>query len=191
MNTKQLAKNVKSGAKSGLTAVGGAGKNFANAGWSALPTPVKGVIFVLVGYGIYKVAKELISKSRLNEDSRDSQQEIDGWYQQSQQDNAQQQATMNQTEMKSLANKIWTTMDGYGTRDYDLKQAFKRMKNNADFSGVSKAYGIKTLQPGYGVGWMVSSFRGSMVQCIQDDASSSTIDAINKDLKAKGIKYRV
>lgn len=182
---------IKAKAKSGLDSVAGAGKNFANAGWSALPTPVKGVIFVLVGFGIYKLVKGAISKSRLNDDIRDSKQEVDGWYQQSQIDNAQQQATMNQTEMKQLANKIWVTMDGYGTRDYDLKQAFKRIKNNADFSGVAKAYDVKTLQPGYGIGWMVNSFTGSMVQCIQDDASSSTIDAINKDLKARGIKYRV
>ena len=82
-------------------------------------------------------------------------------------------------------------MDGYGTRDYDLKSAFKAIKNNADFSGTSAAYGVRTLQPGHGVGWMISSFKGTMVQCLEDDVSSSTIEYINKGLQSRGVKYRI
>ena len=186
-----IKNQIKSKASSTGSSIVGAGKNFANQGWSAIPMPVKGVLFLLVGYGVYKLAKNAIGSSRLNEPVRDSKQEIDGWYASLQQDTQQQAPTMSTTQMKSVANKIHTCMDGYGTRDYDLIRAFKQIKNNADFSGVSAAYGVRTLQPGYGVGWMGNSFKGTMVQCIEDDASSSTMNTINAGLASRGIKYRI
>ena len=170
---------------------GNVGKNFANAGWGALPIWAKGIIFIGVGYGIYKLVKNTVGKTRLNDQTRDSKQEVDGWYKSYEEDSALKSPTMSITQQKAFANKIWNAMDGYGTRDYDIKQAFKAIKTNADFSGVNKMYDTRTLQPGHGVGWLVSSFKGTMIQCIQDDASSSTIDAINKILAGNNVKYRV
>jgi len=190
MNKQSITKGMSSTASS----AGRVGKNFANQGWSALPVWGKGIIFVVVGFGVYKLIKSIgraVSRTKLNENTRDSKQEVEGWFKSFQEDSRKEAPTMTNTMMKSLANKIWTAMDGYGTRDYDLKQAFKKIKNNADFSGVQSAYGTKTLQPGHGVGWFVSSFRGTMVQCVQDDASSSTIDDINKTLKSNGVKYSI
>ena len=186
-----MSKNFKSGLKNTASSVKGAGKNFVNQGWSAIPMPVKGILFLIVGYGVYKLSKTLIANSRLDKNTQDVKQETDGWNVEAVKDDKIKKATLSSTQQKSLANKIHSTMDGYGTRDYDLKMAFRKVRNNADFSGLSRAYGRRTLQPGHGMGWMVASFTGSMVQCIQDDASSSTIDFINKELKQKGIKYRV
>tara|TARA_R110000765_G_scaffold280830_1_gene378237 strand:+ start:403 stop:963 length:561 start_codon:yes stop_codon:yes gene_type:complete len=182
---------IQSTASAAGSQVAGAGKNIANAGWSAIPTQYKAVIFLVGGFFIYRAIKTAISNTRLDEDTRDSKQEVDGWYQSAVADNKKAQATMSTTQFKSLANKIWATMDGYGTRDYDLKGAFRQVQNDADFSGLSAAYGVRTLQPGWGSGWYISDFKGTMVQCIEDDASSSTMDDINKQLESRGIKYRV
>lgn len=170
-----------------------AGKTAGNV-WSNLPAWAKGLIViggVVIAYKIVKPIIKAAGNTKLDPQIRDSKQEEQGWYQQAQTDAQSKAPTMNAAQMKALANKIWTTMDGYGTRDYDLINAFKQIKNNADFSGVSAAYGVRTLQPGYGIGWMVASFKGTMIQCIEEDASSSTIDTINKYLSSKGITYQI
>jgi hypothetical protein len=186
--------DIKASMKKAGQQAGNVGKNFANQGWASLPTWAKGVIFVGVGFGVYKLFKSLsgaIGKTKLNEDQRDAKQEVDGWYKSYEEDKAKKPPSMSVTQQKAFANKIWNAMDGYGTRDYDIKQAFKAIKTNADFSGVNKMYGTRTLQPGHGIGWAVSSFRGTMIQCLQDDASSTTLDAINKILAGNKVKYRV
>jgi hypothetical protein len=187
MTNKSISQGMKKTGKS----LAGAGKTFANAGWSGIPTWGKTILFLGVGYLGYRVIKTAISNSRLDANTRDTKQEVDGWFKSYQEDSKANPPKMSVTMQKSLANKIHTAMDGYGTRDYDLKQAFKQIKTNADFSGVNAMYGTRTLQPGHGVGWMISSFKGTMIQCIEDDVSSSTIDEINKGLKARGIKYSV
>jgi hypothetical protein len=162
-----------------------------NGVWKSLPIWVKGVIIVGGGFLTYRVVNGIIKNSKLNPKTRDSKQEEEGWYTSASQDNATKPATLSKTQMKAISNKIHNIMDGYGTRDYDLVNVFKSIKNNADFSGVAAAYGIKELQPGYGTGWFLPSFKGTMIECIQEDVSSSTIDTINKYLKSKGIKYTV
>ena len=161
-----------------------------------LPVWAKGIIVVgvlFVGYKIYKTVAKTIGKSKLNEESRDSIQELDGWYTELTQanSNSSTKATLTPAAMKALANKIENCMDGYGTRDYDIKQAFKTIINNADFAGVAAAFGTRTIQAGRGTGWLSGDARGTMVQMLQEEADSSTIDAINKQLNANGIKYRV
>jgi len=162
-------------------------------GWKGLPGWVKGIIIVGGAVVVYKVGKKLLTETRLNADIRDSIQEEQGWNQEYQEEQAGPvKATLSKTSMKQVANKLHNAMDGYGTRDYDIKTTFKgRIKNNADFAGVQAAYGVRTLQPGHGVGWMVPSYKGTLTQCLENDASSSTIDYINKLMKARNIKYRI
>jgi hypothetical protein len=161
-----------------------------------LPAWAKGVVFIglaFVAYKVYKGVSKTVGKSKLNEESRDSIQEIEGWYKELTQENSSSstKATLTPAAMKALANKIENCMDGYGTRDYDIKQAFKQIKNNADFAGVAAAFGTRTIQAGRGVGWLAGDARGTMVQMLQEEADSDTLDSINKSLGSRGIKYRV
>lgn len=177
MSTMQ---NVKSGVSS-------TGKGL----WSAMPLWAKGIIVVGGAFVIYKVAKKTIGKTRLDENTRDDKQEVDGWNQDLINDSAEKKPTLSKTQMKQIANKIEHTLDGYGTRDYDLKMVFKNsIKNNADFAGVNAAFGVRTIEAGYGIGWASAPERGTMTQCMQE-ADSATLDYINKLMKQRGIKYRV
>jgi hypothetical protein len=158
--------------------------------WTRMPLWAKGIIVVGGVYVTYKVAKNLIDKTRLDPNTRDNKQEEDGWNNQYSQDNASKPATLTKAEMKQIANAIEFALDGYGTRDAELIRLFKRMQNNADFSGVNVAFGVRTIEAGRGFGWLAGHEKGTMTQVIKE-ADDDTIIAINKHLKSKGIKYRL
>jgi hypothetical protein len=140
---------------------------------------------------VYKVGKELLSKTRLNPNERDDKQEEQGWNQTFQQDAASKKPTLTKTQMKQVANNLENMMDGYGTRDADIKRTFKNsIKNNADFAGVQAAFGIRTIEAGHGTGWISGHERGTLTQCLQE-ADTATLTYINKLMAQRGIKYRV
>lgn len=159
--------------------------------WTRLPFWAKGIIVVGGGYLAYKGIKNAISKTKLDENTRDDKQEEEGWYTSSQQDAASKKPTLTKTQMKSIANKIEAALDGYGTRDIILKNIFKdSIKNNADFSGVNAAFGIRTIEAGRGTGWLSGHERGTLTKVIQE-ADNATINYINNLMKGRGIKYRI
>lgn len=167
---------------------------FVSEGWAGLPSFAKGVILVGVGIGAYILVKKIIGKTQDIKKEQGKRQEDRSWNQAFDKlnSNPSTKATMTKEQMKAVANKIENTLDGYGTRDYDLKQAFKNnIKNDADFAGLSAAFGIREIEPGYGIGWASPTFKGTLIECINDDASSSTIDEINEYLRKQKIKYRI
>jgi hypothetical protein len=158
--------------------------------WTRMPFWAKGVIIVGGVYVTYKVAKNLIEKTRLNPSTRDAKQEEDGWNTQFTKDNSEKPATLTKAEMKQIANGIEYALDGYGTRDEELKRLVKRIQNKADFSGVNIAFGVRTIEAGRGTGWFAGNETGTLSQVIKE-ADDSTILAINQHLQLKGIPYRV
>jgi hypothetical protein len=159
--------------------------------WTRLPFWAKGIIVVGGGYLAYKGIKKVIGKTKLDETTRDDKQEVEGWYESSQQDAASKKPTLSKTQMKSIANRIEAALDGYGTRDTILKNIWKSsIKNDADFAGVNAAFGIRTIEAGRGTGWISGHERGTLTKVIQE-ADNSTLIYINNLMKQRGIKYRV
>jgi hypothetical protein len=159
--------------------------------WTRLPFWAKGIIVVGGGYLAYKGIKKVIGKTKLDETTRDDKQEVEGWYESSQQDAQSKKPTLTKTQMKSIANRIEAALDGYGTRDTILKNIWKSsIKNDADFAGVNAAFGIRTIEAGRGTGWISGHERGTLTKVIQE-ADNSTLIYINNLMKQRGIKYRV
>jgi hypothetical protein len=156
--------------------------------WTRMPFWAKGIILVGGAYATYKIVKNVIEKTRLDSTTRDNKQEEDGWNNQYTKDNANKPATLTKAEMKQIANAIEFALDGYGTRDAELIRLFKRIKNNADFSGVNVAFGVRTIEAGRGIGWLAGDEKGTLSQVIKE-ADDNTIIAINKDFASKGITY--
>tara|TARA_R110000868_G_scaffold120986_1_gene321016 strand:- start:6967 stop:7476 length:510 start_codon:yes stop_codon:yes gene_type:complete len=155
-----------------------------------LPIWAKGIIVLGGAYLLYKIGKDLIGNTRLDPNTRDNKQEEDGWNSEYVKDNSAKKATLSKAQMKQIANAIEFALDGYGTRDADLKRLFNNIKNNADFSGVNAAFGIRTIEAGRGTGWLSGNEKGTLTQVIKE-ADDSTITYINKHLQSKGIKYRI
>jgi len=159
--------------------------------WTRLPFWAKGIIVVGGGYLAYKGIKKVIGKTKLNETTRDDKQEVEGWFGSVVQDSKDKSPTLTKTQMKSIANKIEAALDGYGSRDTILKNIWKSsIKNDADFSGVNAAFGVRTIEAGRGIGWIAGDERGTLSKVIQE-ADNSTIVYINNLMKSRGIKYRI
>lgn len=170
--------------------VGGAAKGFANQGFAAIPVWVKGILLLGVGYGIYKFAKGAIAKSRLSEEGRDTAQEVDGWNQAFVQDSKDKPATMNGGQMKAAANAIFTAMDGYGTDEDTIYNQMFKIKNNADYSGMSAAFGRRTISSGR-FNPEPNLPNATLIQAISSECGYTEKSNINKILSKAGVKYRV
>lgn len=161
--------------------------------WNGLPTWAKGAIVVggaITAIVILRKSTNLLKQVVKEKPQRD---EDKGWNKEfdNLNSNPATKATLSKAQMASIANKLETQMDGYGTRDTQMKTTFKQIKNNADFAGVQAAFGIRTIEAGRGIGWLAGDFRGNLVSCIQEEADIATQTAINKYLQSKNIKYRV
>lgn len=158
--------------------------------WDRLPLWAKGLVIGIGGFVVYKIAKNVLDKSRLNEQARDSAQELDGWNKDFLQIMKVQKPTLSPTQMKSIANVIENSLDGYGTRDEEILRQAKRINNDADLAGVAVAFGVRTIEAGRGIGWLAGHERGTLSQVIRE-ADDSTLAEINKHFESKGIKYRL
>jgi len=191
---KKIGATLKSGGQKALSASTSA-LNKGSDLTTGLPPWAKGVILIGLGFIAWKIYQGVtkgISQSKLNQKSRDSIQETQGWYKELEESKKSDKTkpTMSNTEMKSFANRLQTTMDGYGTRDYDIKQMFKRVKTDGDFAGINSAFGTRSIARPTGLIW-TDDFRGTMAECLQDEADSETIVAVNKTLKSNGVSYRI
>lgn len=164
---------------------------FAKDSFMGLPPWAKGAIAVAIvggiGYLIYKTVK---LPGQIQED-KSKREEDKGWNQEFDKlnSNPATKATLTKAQMSSIANKIHTAMDGYGTDELGIVAAFKQIKNNADFAGVQAAYGIKTVSSGRLN--PEPDFRGPMIAALTSELSQYWKDLINKSLTNKKIKYQV
>ena len=155
-----------------------------------LPIWAKGIIVLGGAYGLYRLAKYSISKTGLNPDVRDVNQEVQGWNSQFQQDSKKAKPTLSLANMKSIANSFFTAMDGYQTDEAAIYNGFRQMKNDADYSGVNAAFGKRTISSGK---WNPAPnlSNASMIQALNDELDKDEKTIVNNILKSKKITYRI
>jgi hypothetical protein len=84
------------------------------------------------------------------------------------------------------ATEIFNAMDGYGTDESAIVAAFNKVKSDADFDALVRAFGVRTISSGSG-NIFVSDFTGDLSECLNDELSSYWIDDINSSLQKKGV----
>ena len=155
-----------------------------------LPIWAKGIIVLGGAYVLYKVGKNLIGKTSLNENTRDVNQEIQGWSTQFQKDAKKAKPSLSLAGMKSIANSFFTAMDGYQTDEAAIYSGFRQMKNDADYSGVSAAFGKRTISSGY-LNPVPNLSNASLIQALNDELDDDEKLTVNSILKKQGITYQI
>lgn len=164
---------------------------FAQQSFSELPQWAKGVIAVaLVGgiaYGVYAISKALRDRAENKEDKEEQKD----WTSEEENINKdpKRKATLSSAQFRSMANKIYSAMDGYGTDEEAIVAVFRSLKTDGDFVGLQKAFGIRTIDSGYLN--PAPNFKGTLTAAITDELSNYYKQRINKILADKKIKYRV
>lgn len=158
--------------------------------WTRMPLWAKGLVVVGGGYLIYKFAKNTVGKTRLNPETRDAAQELDGWNKDFIEDSAQAEPTISSAGLKSMANTIHTAMDGYGTDEDAIMSQFYKVKNNADYSGLNVAWGKREISSGK---WNPEPNlkNATLAQAVASEMSNYWRNKINSHLSKKGVKHRL
>lgn len=101
---------------------------------------------------------------------------------------AGQKPTLTSLQLASIANQIFTAVDGYQSDEAAIYRAFANVKNDLDVVNLIKAFGIREVSTG--VGNPSPNLKGTLSQALSDELSSSEMKALNDLLARKGITYR-
>ncbi len=164
---------------------------FAQKSFLGLPPWAKGVVAIAivagVGYGIYYLGKTL--KDR--QENKDDKEEQKGWETDAEniQNDPKRKQVLTDAQLKAMANKVFSAMDGYGTDEEAIISVFRSLKTDGDFVGLQKAWGRREISSGWGN--PTPNFKGTLNGAITDELSNYYKQRINKILGDKKIKYRV
>lgn len=83
--------------------------------------------------------------------------------------------TLTQSQINTLASKIYTAMSGAGTDEEAIYDAFSTLSSYSDLQQLNKTFGVKEHM--------------TLREWLRDDLSTSEINHINEILASKNINY--
>lgn len=83
--------------------------------------------------------------------------------------------------------KAYSGCDPFLQSGLSTGKIFKQLKNDADFAKLNTAWGIRS----YKGCLLEKDFNGTLIQALNSELLGATRDALNMQLKANGITYRV
>jgi hypothetical protein len=101
--------------------------------------------------------------------------------------NAGIKATYTTSQYKSMADILFSAMDGYGTEDELVFKQFAKLKNDVDFVRLDDAFGVREATDNLFGLYEPVDLRG----WIKDDLSESQIKTLNSKLKSQGLTKRI
>lgn len=160
-------------------------KQVATKTFNDLPQWAKGVIAVGViagaGYIIYKYFLKPKSGTEIGQSEVESEiltaQEI-------------KKLSYPNSAYYSMADAIETACNDIGTNEQLLYTTFRRLKNDADFLMLKKAFGIRNYN-GDIFPYIITRAKWGLEATLQNELSSTELGYINAILKKAKIKYRV
>lgn len=164
--------------------------DFAKQSFTGLPPWAKGVIAIGLLAGTAYIVRKLMKAPGEIKAGQGNRQEDKSWNQQFDKlnTNPATKATIDKAQMTSYANSLFTAMDGYGTDESGIMRIIDSLKNDADFAGVSAAYGVREVSSG---AWNPEpNYKGTLSGALASELSASWVSALNATLAKKGIKYK-
>lgn len=95
-------------------------------------------------------------------------------------------ASYSPDEYKSMANKLYEAMDGWGTDSPAIFSIFGKLNNDVDFIKLDQAFGVREATDNMFGLYSAEDLEGWIV----DDLSTSEITQLNSILKKRGITKR-
>ena len=145
------------------------------------------VVFAGIVYVSYKLVKYFSAEGK---EGRAQRQEDNAWNQEIDRinQNPQTRQTISKAQSLSLANKIFAAVDGVGTDEDAIYDAFRVLKNNADFAALNAAFGKRKASSGIP---FTADVTGNLTTILGSELDSNEVAKINLMLQSKGIRYRI
>lgn len=168
---------------------------FAQDSFTGMPSWAKGAIgiavvgaILYVGYKLYKGGKNVVEQQGSREETRAIAQELD-----KANENQATRQILTKTQASSIANNLFTAMNGLGTDGGAIYKNLIQLKNNADWLAVNNAYGIRTLSSGKG-NIFSPDFTGTLTASLTEELGVNDLmytPKLNQLFKARGIKATI
>ena len=139
---------------------------------------------IIAGFIVYRVTKKIIKEKDNREELQAGYNELDKF---NQNPSTAQKITNFQAEQ--YANIIFTAVDGYMTDEDAVGKVFYKLKNNADFLALSKAFGIRKISSGYLN--PEPDYKATLTEAITIDFTVAEKKVLNTILSKKKIKFSV
>lgn len=155
--------------------------------YSETKTGGKVIKIVLIGAGIfiaYKMIQSIMKSKPQREEVASASSELDKLNQSS-----ITRQSISKSQAESLASTLHTAMDGYGTDEDAIISIFYKLKNNADYLALQKAYGVREISSGKLN--PEPNFKGTMASALRNELENGWVKKINDLLIKKKITYRV
>lgn len=92
-----------------------------------------------------------------------------------------QRKTYSDKQYGDFANKLYSAMDGPGTRTADVYSVFKKMKHDLDVLNLERKFGLRKSS------WSPFGTPTDLADWLRGDLSASQIAELNNILSAQGI----
>ena len=164
---------------------------FAQKSFLGLPPWAKGIVAIAVvggvGYAIYK-----LSKIKKTPEEKSDKEEADAQTKELEAETKKKPLSYPLSQYKTFANAIEEACNEEGTDEEAIYSIFRKLKSNADYLALQKAWGNPTrfVTPSWYI-FYTTGKRFTIPQLLRNDMSSSEISKVNKILSNNGIKYRV
>ncbi len=143
-----------------------------------------GILAAVVLHNVVKAAKNLREQKGSREEHQATQDELAALNK-----GAGTKQTITPTQATSMANIIFTAMDGYGTDGITIMKQLIQLKNQADWLALSSAFGIREISSGKLN--PTPNFKGTLAGAFADEFGVNDVPMqtkINELFKARGIK---
>jgi hypothetical protein len=94
--------------------------------------------------------------------------------------------TTQNLDFNALANTLFDAFNGVGTKNDVWRSVLIKLKNQADWDALLKAYGTKTITAGWG-GFIKTCSDCDLVKSFKSELSSTELEQLNTILKSKNI----
>lgn len=165
------------------------GQNLSKA-YSGLTPMGKTIVAVLgvatITYVVYKTIQGV--QRTVSDDLNRSEEQSTATELQRLNQNESTRQSISNAQASSYASSLKASMSGLGTYVDQIKSVFWKLRNDADFLAVSKAFGTQVISSG---SWFVPDFSGTLTACLQSELNVTDINAINQIFVKKKMKVRV
>jgi len=162
--------------------------------WHDVPPPVKGIIYLVATglsvWGIYEgvqYIREHKKEKGGREEVKDIKKELNDLNK-----NPGTRQTLSPSGAAAISNNLFTAMDGYGTDSVAVAKNLLKLKNQADWLAVRKAFGTKTISSGKLN--PTPDFTGTLEAALTDEigtVDSTITPSLNQYFKARGIDLSI
>lgn len=139
---------------------------------------------IISGYIVYRLVKGIVKQKDNRSEVQQASNELESLNQ-----SPQTAQSITKFEAEQYANTIFTAVDGWATDETAIAKVFYRLKNNADFLAVSKAFGIRTISSGRFN--PEPDYKATMTEAIHIDMDADEKKVLNDILIKKKIKFRI